>query len=127
MSVRNVPIPLSRHAEVRQQQRGIRKEVLDCLLAYGRREHDHSRCEIVFFDAVALQRVARFEERTTANLAAEHREVYAVVNSEGHIVTTGHRFRRILRDKSQSNLRPSRSRRFKRPGMHRDWGRVMVN
>lgn len=51
------PVPLSPHAEVRHQQRGIRRDVLDCLVAYGRREHDHSHCEIIYFVTVQGQRV----------------------------------------------------------------------
>ena len=103
--------PLSLHAEVRQQQRGIRREVLDCLVAYGRREHDHAQCEIVYFDAKAISRVHKEACARVAHLVSDHRDVYAVINSDGRVVTTGHRSRRILRDKSQSNLRPSRQRR----------------
>lgn len=102
---------LSSHAEVRLQQRGIRFDVLDCLLAYGRREHDHTHCEIAYFDAKALERIERYEGALVAQLANDHRDVYAVINSDGCVVTTGHRFRRILRDKSQSSLRPGRTRR----------------
>lgn len=108
------PIPLSAHAEVRKQQRGIRHDVLDCLLAYGRREHDHAHCEIVYFDARAAERAHKEAGPQLAHLVSDHRDVYAVIDSDGRVVTTGHRFRRILRDKSQSNLRPSRARRAMR-------------
>lgn len=107
----SAPMPLSPHAEVRQQQRGIRRDVLDCLVAYGRREHDHAHCEIVYFDAKAVSRAQKEAGPQVAHLVSDHRDVYAVIDSDGWVVTTGHRFRRILRDKSQSNLRPSRHRR----------------
>lgn len=107
------PVPLPPHAEVRQQQRGIRRDVLDCLVAYGRREHDHSHCEIVYFDSKAIERVKKEEGHQAAVLASDHRDVYAVIDSDGCVVTTGHRFRRILRDKSQSNFRASRHRSFR--------------
>lgn len=107
----SAPMPLSPHAEVRQQQRGIRRDVLDCLVAYGRREHDHHHCEIVYFDAKAVSRAHKEAGPQVAHLVSDHRDVYAVIDSDGWVVTTGHRFRRILRDKSQSNLRPSRHRR----------------
>ena len=102
---------LTTHAEVRLQQRGIRVEVLDCLLAYGRREHDHTHCEIAYFDTKALECIERHEGPRVAQLASDHRDVYAVIDSDGCVVTTGHRFRRILRDKSLSSLRPGRTRR----------------
>lgn len=108
-----LPAPLSPHAEVRQQQRGIRRDVLDCLVAYGRREHDHHHCEIVYFDSKAIERVQREVGPQAAHLASDHRDVYAVIDSDGYVVTTGHRYRRILRDKSQSNFRASRRRTFK--------------
>ncbi len=108
-----LPLPLSPHAEVRQQQRGIRRDVLDCLVAYGRREHDHQHCEIVYFDSKAIERVQREVGPQAAHLASDHRDVYAVIDSDGYVVTTGHRYRRILRDKSQSNFRASRRRSFK--------------
>jgi hypothetical protein len=109
------PILLTLHAEVRQQQRGIRHDVLDCLLAYGRREHDHSHCEIVYFDARAAERAHKEVGPQLAHLVSDNRDVYAVIDSDGCVITTGHRFRRILRDKSQSNLRPSRARGPSRP------------
>lgn len=99
-------LPLTPHAAIRLRQRGIRPDVQDCLLAYGRREHDHAHCEIVYFDTQALKCLQRQEDPRTAHLAQDHRDVYAVVDSDGCIVTTGHRFRRVLRDKSLANVRP---------------------
>lgn len=116
----SAPMPLSPHAEVRQQQRGIRRDVLDCLIAYGRREHDHHHCEIVYFDAKAVSRAHKEAGSQVAHLVSDHRDVYAVIDSDGWVVTTGHRFRRILRDKSQSNLRPSRHRRTQRASQARN-------
>ena len=116
----SAPMPLSLHAEVRQQQRGIRRDVLDCLVAYGRREHDHHHCEIVYFDAKAVSRAHKEAGPQVAHLVSDHRDVYAVIDSDGWVVTTGHRFRRILRDKSQSNLRPSRHRRTQRASQARN-------
>ncbi|MFC7462713.1 hypothetical protein [Hydrogenophaga defluvii] len=86
------------HAEVRLQQWGIRVEVLDCLLAYGRREHDHTHCEIADFDTKPLERIQHHEGARAAQLASDHRDVYAVIDSDCCVITTGHRFRRILRD-----------------------------
>ena len=52
-------IMLTPHAEIRVQQRGVDRQVLDCLLLYGRREFDHFGCEIVYFDESGLDKVAR--------------------------------------------------------------------
>ena len=76
---------LTRHAQVRMQQRGIDATVLDDLLAYGRAVHDHHGAEIVFFDYAARRRLGK-------RLAA-----YAVIGPDGEVRTVGHRFRRIRR------------------------------
>lgn len=103
--------PLTIHAGIRAQQRGVDRSVLDCLLQYGRHDHDHMGCEVVTFDGGSLAEVARREPRGLWCKADEARALYAVVNADGMVVTTGHRFRRILRDRSLASNRPGRSRR----------------
>lgn len=102
---------MTAHAVIRAQQRGIEPAALSLLLQYGRREHDHAGCEVVIFDDSALEAIARFESRSSWRKASEARTLYAVTNSDGDVVTTGHRYRRVIRDKSLSAYRPGRSRR----------------
>ena len=106
---------LTSHAQIRVQQRGVDREVLDCLLLYGRHEFDHFGCEILYFDEAGLDRLARGEPRHLWVKAIESRSLYAVVNSDGFVVTTGHRYRRVLRERSLTAFRrglarPSRQR-----------------
>jgi hypothetical protein len=103
-------IGLTKHAGIRAQQRGVNREVLSCLLAYGRHEPDHKGCHIVTFDSKSLSDMARYEPRNLKTKTSEHRNVYAVVDSEGVVITAGHRFRRVPRDLSLSSLHPGRSR-----------------
>lgn len=49
----------TQHAEMRQQQSGIGNDLLDCLLAYGRRAHDYAQYEIVYFDGKAIDSIQR--------------------------------------------------------------------
>ena len=105
------PLLLTTHAGVRAQQRGVDRSVLACLLQYGKHEHDHMGCEVVTFDDGILDEVARRESRALSIRVAAARSLYAVVDSNGKVVTTGHRFRRVLRDRSLSSNRPGRSRR----------------
>lgn len=107
----NMAYPLTIHAGIRAQQRGVDWSVLNCLLQYGRHDHDHMGCEVVMFDGGSLAEVARRESHGLWCKADEARSLYAVVNSDGMVVTTGHRFRRVLRDRSLSSNRPGRSRR----------------
>ena len=87
---------LTDHAAARMQQRGIRAQALQALLDYGCITHVEGGRDIVYFDKKARARLAK------ANAAAA-REVdrlsrtYAILGSDGTVVTVGHRFRRIPR------------------------------
>lgn len=104
------------HAEIRMQQRGVDKEMLSCLLQYGRPQFCQGGCEILLVDDTTLDAIAKHESHRLWLEMADARDLYAVVNSDGYVVTTGHRFRRVLRDISLSTVRPGRSRR---PGIRR--------
>ena len=101
---------MTKHAGIRVQQRGVNLELLDRLLAYGRHEPDHKGCHVVTFDGKALEDLSRFEPKAIRAKATSSRNLYAVVDSDGVVVTTGHRFRRVPRNLSLSSFRPGRSR-----------------
>ena len=84
--------PLTTHARVRMQQRGISLAALDVLLEYGREAHDHRRgCRIVRFDKRSRRRAARalgaLFPRFERSLDA-----YAVIGPDDAVVTVGHRY-----------------------------------
>ena len=101
---------LTRHAGIRVQQRGVNRDVLDCLLAYGRHEPDHKGCQVVTFDNKSMEAMERNEPHFVTNKASDSRNLYAVVGGDGVVITAGHRFRRVPRDLSLSSFRPGRSR-----------------
>lgn len=88
---------LTRHAQVRMQQRGIGAEALEDLLAYGRAVHDHHGAEIVFFDHAARRRLAREQGEEALRRLGKRLRAYAVVGPDGEVRTVGHRSRRIRR------------------------------
>jgi hypothetical protein len=104
------PFGMTKHAGIRIQQRGVNRDVLDCLLAYGRHEPDHKGCHVVTFDGEALEQLSHIEPRALNSKASGSRNLYAIVDGDGVLVTAGHRFRRVPRDLSLSSLRPGRSR-----------------
>ena len=104
-------IGMTKHAGIRVQQRGVNRDVLECLLTHGRHEPDHKGCHVVTFDGRALDNLSRFEPKELNARAVGARNLYAVVDSNGVVVTAGYRFRRVPRDLSLSSLRPGRSRR----------------
>ena len=89
---------LTDHARTRMQQRGISAAALEALLDFGRVRHLHEDgCEIVFFDKAARARL--FQESPTAAKQAERlTKAYAILASDGGVITVGHRYRRLPRD-----------------------------
>ena len=83
--------PLTTHARVRMQQRGISPAVLDVLLAYGREAHDHRGCRIVQFDKRSRRRAARELGGEFFRRIERHLGAYAVIGPDDAVVTVGHR------------------------------------
>lgn len=109
------------HAEVRQQQRGINQDVLDCLTLYGRRERGHHGCEIAYFDSDTLDIIRRTEPRDLFLLVLKYRKTYAVLDPDDVIVTVGHRIRRVLR-KNNFSLKRARYSQLSRQPRHYKYG-----
>lgn len=84
------------HAHIRSQQRGIPPLVVDLLLQFGRREHDHRGAEIVYFDRHSRKRIESYAGGLISKLS-EHLDSYAVV-ANGEIITVGSRLKRINRN-----------------------------
>ena len=83
------------HAAVRCQQRGVSPFVVDLLLRFGRREHDHKGAEVVFFDRRAKKEVESYTGGSIGKLS-EQMDSYAVV-SDGCVITVGVRHKKINR------------------------------
>ena len=89
---------LTRHGAARMQQRGISAAALQTLLDFGRVQHLHEDgCEIVYFDKKARARLLQ-ENPTAAKEAERLTRTYAILGSDGDVITVGHRYRRITRD-----------------------------
>jgi hypothetical protein len=89
---------LTPHARTRMQQRGIRPQALDALLEFGRLRHLHQGGrEILFFDKKARARLARANPHA-AREAERLTGTYAIIGSNGVVITIGHRYRRVTLD-----------------------------
>ena len=84
---------VTRHAQARMQQRGIRADAVEALLEYGREAFDHRGGVVLYFDKAARRRLARAarEVKDLEKLA----RCYAVISTDGAVLTVGHRYRRI--------------------------------
>ena len=89
---------LTRHARARMQQRGISAADLDALLNFGRFVPAGGGCDVVFFDKRARERLSRAGVISPSEAERICRS-YAIVESDGAVITVGHRFRRIPRDR----------------------------
>ncbi|HZE61042.1 MAG TPA: DUF4258 domain-containing protein [Burkholderiales bacterium] len=87
---------LTRHARARMQQRGIRFEDLEALLDFGREVPAGGGRDLVFFDKCTRARLARSKALPAAEADRLVRS-YAIVGSDGSVITVGRRYRRIPR------------------------------
>lgn len=88
---------LTGHAQKRMQQRGIRPEALDLLLACGTLAHDHHGATIYFFDGNARSRLVREWGERVYKRVERQLGLYAVVGEDGGVITVGHRSQRRYR------------------------------
>ena len=88
---------LTDHARQRMQQRGIPAQAVGYLLAYGRMSHDHHGGCVVWLDKRSRARLCREEGRQVLRRMDKHLNAYAVTDTEGAVLTVGHRYRRIRR------------------------------
>lgn len=87
---------LTRHAQVRSQQRGIPPIVIDLILQFGSQESAGDGASKLFFDKAARRRLQSYAG-TLAPMLDEHLDAYAVVSQDNQIITVGHRIERIRR------------------------------
>ena len=87
--------PLTDHARVRMQQRGIPNAAVEVLLDYGTEAYDHRGCRIVRFDKRSRKRAARELGERSFRAVERYLDTYAVVASDDAVVTVGYRQRRL--------------------------------
>ena len=88
-------LELTKHAQTRMQQRGIPQDIIEQLLGYGRMTHDHHGGQIVWFDRASRRRLQREFGMSSYRVTEKHLDAYVVLDSEGRVLTVGHRFKRI--------------------------------
>ncbi len=88
-------IQMTRHATIRQQQRGIPPLIMEWLTSYGTSSHDHHGAEVLYFDKCSRKALAKAVGEEIVNRLSGLLDTYAVVSGSGTIITTGHRFKRV--------------------------------
>jgi hypothetical protein len=99
----------SKHAEIRLRQRGIPLAVIEWLVSYGSSRFDHHRGLVFYFDSRSRAALRSSIDRATLARYSEHLDCYAVMSTNGEVITVGHRTRRFRLD---SVNRPRRRGRY---------------
>ena len=88
-------VPMTHHASKRLQQRGIPERVLPLLFEYGEEEYDHHGTMMLYFNKRARERMAKVMPHSELKQLQGAMNAYAVLDSDGAVLTVGHRTHRI--------------------------------
>ncbi len=83
-------IALTRHAEARIRQRGIRSQVMDILLTYGASKIRHG-AEIIFMDQASRRKAREALGRIAYAQLERALGTYLVLADDGTVLTCAHR------------------------------------
>ena len=89
---------LTHHAARRLQQRGIPEDVLPLLVQFGAHEYDKHGAKLVYLTHKSRERIKRTVGADRYNRLEPVLDIYAVVDTDGTVVTVGHRTHRINRN-----------------------------
>ena len=87
---------MSKHAEVRSQQRGIPPLIIQWLEDFGEQTHDHNGAVILYFTKKSRRRLEKTVGREVTRRVSEWLDSYAVQSLDGNLITVGHRYQRIF-------------------------------
>lgn len=87
---------LTRHAQVRSQQRGLPPMLIDLLLSFGTSQKAHDGATKYFLDKPARRRIDAYAGPLAQHLR-EHLDCYVVCGADDQVITVGHRLERIRR------------------------------
>lgn len=91
-------LAVSAHARARMQQRGIPEQVLSVLIRFGKKAYDHRGGKVVYLTPKRKRRLYMAVEKALLRKLEPVLDTYMVLNCEHHVVTVGHRTRRINRN-----------------------------
>lgn len=89
---------LSLHARVRMQQRGPPPAAVDLIRRYGRHQHDHQGCALIYLDRRGREAIRRHEGEQVYRAYEKAWSAYLVERVGGAVLTAGHRTRRFRRE-----------------------------
>lgn len=85
---------MSRHAEIRAQQRAIPPLIRDWLVQHGRRTYRHGAL-VCYFDKKSRKSLAALYGHAVVDQLSSLLNSYLVITDDEEVITTGHRYKRI--------------------------------
>jgi hypothetical protein len=87
---------ITKHARIRQQQRGIPRIIVDLLLDFGTMECSGAGVTTHYFDKASRRRIQAYAGQLASSLE-EYLNYYAVVNRDGAVITVAPRIKKVRR------------------------------
>ena len=88
-------VMLSQHAKVRMQQRAISEDMLESLLDFGQVKFNGQGTEILTFPKRVVRHLKKELDHKVFMKIERHLNLYAIMSSDGELITTGYRTKRL--------------------------------
>lgn len=95
MSAQSSEPALSVHARIRMQQRGLAPDAVALIRDYGRRQHDHQGCALIYLDRRGREAIRKHEGEQVYRAHEKAWSAYLVERVGGAVLTAGYRTRRF--------------------------------
>ena len=88
-------VTVSQHAKVRMQQRAISEDMLESLLDFGQVKFNGQGTEILTFPKKVVKNLKKELNHKVFARIERHLNLYAIMSSDGELITTGYRTKRL--------------------------------
>ncbi len=88
-------VTVSQHAKIRMQQRAISEDMLEGLLDFGQVKFNGQGTEILTFPKKVVKNLKRELDHKVFMKIERHLNLYAIMSSDGELITTGYRTKRL--------------------------------
>ena len=88
-------VTVSHHAQIRMQQRAITADMLESLLDFGQVKFNGQGTEILTFPKKVVRHLKKELNHKVFMKIERHLNLYAIMSSDGELITTGYRTKRL--------------------------------
>ena len=88
-------VTVSQHAKIRMQQRAITADMLESLLDFGQVKFNGQGTEILTFPKKVVKHLKKELNHKVFMKIERHLNLYAIMSSDGELITTGYRIKRL--------------------------------